>query len=109
MRPVPSQSRFAQILKVSQGRLSNWERGEHDPPSEVIVDAAKVTGLPVEYFYGELADPLANRKTSVYNNANQDDDSGPDSFALSAAIAIADSRTISRVAMVGDGGKIWNA
>ena len=109
MRPVPSQSRFAQILKVSQGRLSNWERGEHDPPSEVIVDAAKVTGLPVEYFYGELADPLANRKTSVYNNANQDDDSGPDSFALSAAIAIADSRTISRVAMVGDGGKRWNA
>jgi transcriptional regulator with XRE-family HTH domain len=109
MRPVPSQSHFAQLLKVSQGRLSNWERGSHDPPSEVIVDASKLTGLPVAYFYGEQSDPLAFKQTGVYNNRNLEDDSGPDPTVLQTAIAIADSRTISRTAIVGEGGKIWNA
>lgn len=52
--PAPmKQTDLAERLRVSQARLSNWERGEHDPQLEYVLRAAKVLGVSVDWLMGE--------------------------------------------------------
>lgn len=107
MRPIPNQTQFARMLGVTQARLSNWERGQHDPPAEAITRASEVTRQPLAFFYGDDLLGVSNRQTSVYNSPKATDNL-PEPSLVEAAIAIADPRTISAVAMVGDGSRIWS-
>ncbi len=50
LQPAPmKQTDLASRLGISQARLSNWERGEHEPQLEHILDAAKVLGVNVDW------------------------------------------------------------
>lgn len=44
---------LARILKIDHGRLSNWERGQHDPPTEMLSQIADATGVQLEWLVGE--------------------------------------------------------
>ena len=52
--PAPmKQTDLAARLQVSQARLSNWERGEHDPQLEHVMMAAKVLGVSLDWLMGD--------------------------------------------------------
>lgn len=54
LQPVPmKQTDLASRLGVSQARLSNWERGEHDPQLEYILDAARILSVNVDWLLGD--------------------------------------------------------
>lgn len=46
------QNDLAQILKVSQGTLSNWERGEHDPDSQSLLLLSEILEKSIDYLLG---------------------------------------------------------
>lgn len=67
MRPRPlKQSELASKLRISQARLSNWERGEHDPQFEFVLDAARVLGVSVDWLMGGRAAPRDAAAMPVY-------------------------------------------
>lgn len=43
---------LAQFLSVSQGTLSNWERGVHDPDNEILLRLADHFGVSTDYILG---------------------------------------------------------
>ncbi len=48
--PAPmKQAQLAEMLGVSQARLSNWERGEHEPLLEHVIAAAAVLGVSLDW------------------------------------------------------------
>lgn len=47
------QSDLAKTLNVSQGTLSNWERGVHDPSSTDLSKLAKILNTSVDNLLGE--------------------------------------------------------
>ncbi|MBI1756414.1 MAG: helix-turn-helix domain-containing protein [Fimbriimonas ginsengisoli] len=54
LQPVAMrQGDLAQRLKVSQARLSNWERGRHDPPLEFVLEIANLLAVSVDWLMGE--------------------------------------------------------
>jgi repressor LexA len=64
LQPAPmKQTDLAARLGVSQARLSNWERGEHEPQLEYVIEAAKVLNVGLEWLLGEetpMRDPGKN-------------------------------------------------
>ena len=51
-----TQAELARRLGVSQGILSRWETGRHEPPSDILAQLAGIAGLPVsEFHYGPHA------------------------------------------------------
>ena len=53
----PKQTWLAEQLGISQSRLSNWERGKHDPSSSEIKKIAKVLGVAEEVLTDGVAQP----------------------------------------------------
>jgi SOS-response transcriptional repressor LexA len=60
------QTDLAIKLNVSQARLSNWERGEHDPQFEFVVEAARILGVSVDWLMGGGGPPKVARPMQVY-------------------------------------------
>jgi transcriptional regulator with XRE-family HTH domain len=106
-RPVITQGSLARMLGVSQPRLSNWERGKHDPPSEVIVVAARVLKRPVAYFYGEDDESSVDSQTDVHYNEG-DSNRSPSDETLDLIAAISDPRTIRIQAPIIEGAAVWS-
>jgi len=46
------QVELAQMLEISQGTLSNWERGVHDPDNETLGRLAQIFDCSVDYLLG---------------------------------------------------------
>ena len=46
------QIELAQTLEISQGTLSNWERGVHDPDNEALGQLAQIFNCSVDYLLG---------------------------------------------------------
>lgn len=44
---------LAKSIGVDQRRLGNWERGQHDPPHEMVQKIADALSLNPEWLYGE--------------------------------------------------------
>ena len=56
LRPAPPpQAWLAEQLDVSQPRLSNWERGKHDPPFRYVERAAVVLNVSVDWLLGNVS------------------------------------------------------
>jgi len=54
IREIREEKKMTQImlsamLNVSQGTLSNWERGVHDPDNESLLQLAKIFGCTTDY------------------------------------------------------------
>jgi len=47
------QADLAKILNVSQGTLSNWERGEHDPDSDSLIKLSDLLGVTTDALLGK--------------------------------------------------------
>ena len=60
-----NQSELASFLGVSQGTLSNWERGTHEPDSKSLIMLAQKFNVTVDYILGQK--PQA---ASLYNAQN---------------------------------------
>lgn len=52
---------LAKLLNVSQGTLSNWERGIHDPDHEALIWIADRFGVSTDYILGLTENPLTTR------------------------------------------------
>ena len=52
------QSDFARELNVSQGTLSNWERGVHDPDTDSLLKISEFFNISVDYILGKSEIPL---------------------------------------------------
>ena len=103
------QSELAELLEVSQSRLSNWERGQHDPPPDVLTRISRLLGVSIDFFYEDESDSkavLSKSQTFVYNTA---DDSEPSLEAINAVKAIADTRTVSKSVIHWGGPGPWSA
>lgn len=48
---------LAVFINVSQGTLSNWERGVHDPDNETITRLADYFNVTTDYILGRTDDP----------------------------------------------------
>ena len=48
---------LAKELNVSQGTLSNWERGVHDPDTESLLLLSKKFEVTTDYLLGQSNDP----------------------------------------------------
>lgn len=60
---------LARRLDVDHGRLSNWERGKHDPPYEYVLKIAETLGVNVDWLLGEkvpMADPSRGTHQPIY-------------------------------------------
>jgi transcriptional regulator with XRE-family HTH domain len=60
---------LAERLGISHGRLSNWERGEHDPPPELIERIAQILRVNIEWLLGDpvpMHDPTAGITKPVH-------------------------------------------
>jgi transcriptional regulator with XRE-family HTH domain len=44
---------LARALGIDHGRLSNWERGKHDPPYDMVLKIAEALGVSVDWLLGE--------------------------------------------------------
>lgn len=71
--PAPmKQTDLAHRLGVSQARLSNWERGDHDPPLEYVLGAARALGVSVDWLMGEDVPMRESRHSvQVYRGGNR--------------------------------------
>lgn len=56
------QSEIADMLSVSQGTLSNWERGVHDPDSESLNMLADHYCVSIDYILCRTDDPTPPNK-----------------------------------------------
>lgn len=62
-----TQEELAGRLGVSQPRLSNWERGEHDPPREIVIEAAKALEVELAWLeFGTATDVDRPRFVASY-------------------------------------------
>lgn len=52
LRPID----LARRLDVSQQRLYNWESGRSDPPNDIVLKAARVLGVTVDWLMGDPQD-----------------------------------------------------
>ena len=43
------QADLASFLNVTQGTLSNWERGVHDPDNEILIILSKKFNVTTDY------------------------------------------------------------
>ena len=59
------QSELACFLGVSQGTLSNWERGEYEPDNKTLVKLSHKFNVTTDYLLGQISE-----KGSVYNAQN---------------------------------------
>jgi transcriptional regulator with XRE-family HTH domain len=60
---------LARILGISHGRLSNWERGKHDPSSEDLPKIAEAMDISLDWLIGEPVPMRAldrNKEKPVY-------------------------------------------
>lgn len=65
---------LARRLGVDHGRLSNWERGKHDPPYDFVVKAADILDVNVEWLLGEpipMRDPSKRNLRPVYRTGTK--------------------------------------
>ena len=61
------QSDFAKEFNVSQGTLSNWERGVHDPDNESLRKMREKFNRTSDYILGLSDDPTPpNKKNSAF-------------------------------------------
>jgi len=65
------QVELAQMLEVSQGTLSNWERGVHDPDNEALGQLAQIFDCSVDYLLArsDVQQPLDGLFMRVMQNA----------------------------------------
>lgn len=56
------QSELADYLNVSQGTLSNWERGIHDPDNESLMQIANYLNVSIDYLLGRTDMPQSRKK-----------------------------------------------
>jgi len=65
------QIELSQALQVSQGTLSNWERGVHNPDNEALGQLAKLFECSVDYLLGhsEIREPLNGLYMRVMQDA----------------------------------------
>ena len=61
------QSDFAVKLNVSQGTLSNWERGVHDPDNESLIKMVEFFETTSDYILGLSYDSMPFSKKSPIN------------------------------------------
>ena len=47
-----TQKELAKELSVSQGAISRWENGQHEPPLIVLVKTAKYFQVTIDYLIG---------------------------------------------------------
>jgi len=52
------QVELANALQVSQGTLSNWERGAHDPDNVSLIKLADYFGVTTDYLLGRTVEPV---------------------------------------------------
>ena len=58
---------LAKALNISQGTLSNWERGVHDPDSEALLFLAKTFNTTIDNLLGKPDTPSPQPMTPKYN------------------------------------------
>ena len=65
------QTELAQMLEISQGTLSNWERGVHDPDNETLGRLAQIFDCSVDYLLArsDMRQPLDGLFTRVMKDA----------------------------------------
>ena len=53
-----TQAKFAEVLMVSQGAVSRWEKGKHAPSEQLLTKIADLAGItPAELRYGARPAP----------------------------------------------------
>ena len=52
-----SQMELARYMNISQGTLSNWQVGRHDPGSDDLIKLANYFGVSTDYLLGKSDDP----------------------------------------------------
>jgi len=67
------QTELALMLEISQGTLSNWERGVHDPDNETLGQLAQIFDCSVDYLLGrsDMQQPLDGLFMRVMQDAQQ--------------------------------------
>lgn len=60
-----SQKELSTFLNISQGSLSNWERGIHDPDNEALIILSQKFNVTTDYLLGKT-----NTPSNVYNAQN---------------------------------------
>lgn len=65
------QTELAQMLEISQGTLSNWERGVHDPDNETLGHLAQIFDCSVDYLLArtDMRQPLDGLFTRIMKDA----------------------------------------
>lgn len=59
---------LARRLDLDHGRVSNWERGQHDPPYDMILRIADALDVSVDWLMGEpvpMRDPASSRMKPI--------------------------------------------
>lgn len=51
------QADLSRHMGISQGTLSNWETGKHEPGNEHLQKLADYFGVSIDYLMGRTADP----------------------------------------------------
>jgi transcriptional regulator with XRE-family HTH domain len=59
------QSELAVFLNVTQGTLSNWERGVHDPDNDMLLLLSKKFNVSIDYLLGK-----SSETGTIYNAQN---------------------------------------
>jgi transcriptional regulator with XRE-family HTH domain len=65
------QVELARMLEVSQGTLSNWERGVHDPDNKTLGRLGQIFDCSLDYLLGltDVRQPLDGLFTRVMKDA----------------------------------------
>lgn len=56
---------LAKVINVSQGTLSNWERGIHDPDHKSLVLLTEIFGVTTDYLLGKSSNPTPSGEPSL--------------------------------------------
>ena len=105
-----TQAQFADILGVSRSAIGMYESMRSPVPADVAKRVQKQfpTAPPLPSTDDQDPTVLQNRQTGIYNSGVQVD-SALEKALLDTAREIADLRTISVTATVGEGHQIWSA
>lgn len=60
-----NQKELAAFLNISQGSLSNWERGVHDPDNEALIILSQKFNVTTDYLLGK-----SNTPSNIYTAQN---------------------------------------
>lgn len=85
-----TQADLAAKIQATEGRISNWERGENNPDKEILEVLAKALGVKISDLYGDEQD---EKLTSVKNSPTWSH-SGGVKIPLYDAIAVAGLTTL---------------